>query len=86
MQGTLTSSTILLEASILRVSKRDYDRQRRIPSELIARLTKAASLGQVAWVEARKASDFGTFQPYLEEMVALTMEMADAFGLRRAHL
>lgn len=69
-----------LEASILRVSKRDYDRQRRIPSELIARLTKAASLGQVAWVEARKASDFGTFQPYLEEMVALTMEMADAFG------
>jgi carboxypeptidase Taq len=69
-----------LEASLIRVTQRYFERQRKVPPSLVARLTKATSLGQAAWVEARKGSDFGAFQPHLEEIVALTIEMADALG------
>jgi carboxypeptidase Taq len=69
-----------LEASIVRVSKRNYERERKIPPDLVARRAKATSLGQVAWAKAREASDFDAFRPHLENILALTVEMADALG------
>ena len=68
------------EASMLRVTRRHYDRWRKVPTDLVARLAKAAALGHTAWEKARAASDFSLFQPYLEEIVDLTIQKAEALG------
>jgi carboxypeptidase Taq len=62
------------EASVVRVAGRDYEKKRRVPSELRAELTRAASLGYTAWLEARAAADFEILRPHLERRIALTRE------------
>jgi carboxypeptidase Taq len=63
-----------LEASVIRVARHDYEKKRRVPSELRAELTRAASLGYAAWLEARAAADFEILRPHLERRIALTQE------------
>ena len=62
------------EATVIRVARRDYEKERRVPGELRAALTRAASLGYAAWLEARAAQDFGILRPHLERRLALTRE------------
>jgi carboxypeptidase Taq len=62
------------EASVVRVARRDYEKERRIPGELRAEMTRAASLGYRAWLEARAAADFEILRPHLERRIALTRE------------
>ena len=68
------------EASMVRVTRRLYDRERKLPSELVAELSKATALAHQAWQEAREASDFAQFQPHLEKILALTIQKAEAWG------
>ena len=63
-----------LEASVVRVARRDYEKRRRVPSELRAEMTRAGSLGYGAWLEARAAGDFGILRPHLERRLALMNE------------
>jgi carboxypeptidase Taq len=62
------------ESSVVRVARRDYDKQRRVPSELRAEMSRAGSLGYGAWLEARAACDFEIFRPHLERRIALMHE------------
>jgi carboxypeptidase Taq len=62
------------EASVIRVTRRDYEKDRRVPAELRAELTRAGSLGYRAWLEAREACDYAVFQPHLERLLELTHE------------
>ncbi|HEU5477433.1 MAG TPA: carboxypeptidase M32 [Gaiellaceae bacterium] len=64
------------EASVVRVARRDYERKLRVPSELRAEMTRAASLGYAGWLEARAAGDFELFRRHLERRLALTREFA----------
>jgi carboxypeptidase Taq len=59
------------EASVVRVARRDHEKKRRVPSELRAEMTRAASLGYTGWLEARAAGDFELFRPHLERRLAL---------------
>jgi carboxypeptidase Taq len=59
------------EASLIRVARRDYAKQRRVPSDLRAEMTRAGSLGYGGWLEARDAGDFGLFLPHLERRLEL---------------
>ena len=68
------------EASLVRVTRRNYDRQRKVPADLVARMAKARSLAHAAWEKARPADDFALFRPHLETMVELNIEMAEALG------
>jgi carboxypeptidase Taq len=62
------------EASVIRVARRDYEKERRVPAELRAEMTRAASLGYGAWLEARAARDFEVLRPHLERQISLTRE------------
>jgi carboxypeptidase Taq len=62
------------EASVVRVARRDYERQRRVPSDLRAEMTRAGSFGYAAWLEARAAGDFEVLRPHLERRVELMHE------------
>jgi carboxypeptidase Taq len=67
------------EASLVRVTRRAYDKARRVPSELAAELAKAASIGQEAWIAARANSDFAAFAPYLERNLDLARQYVACF-------
>jgi carboxypeptidase Taq len=67
------------DASLVRVTRRQWEKARRVPTELAADQARAASLGQEAWVKARAASDFSAFAPYLERNIELARRYVDCF-------
>jgi carboxypeptidase Taq len=67
------------EASLIRVARRDFDRERRVPADLRRDLTRAAARGYEAWVDARARSDFGSFLPFLQRNVELRQRYAECF-------
>jgi carboxypeptidase Taq len=67
------------DASLIRVARRDWEKARKVPPELRAEIMRAASIGQQAWVEARAASDFKAFLPYLSRNVELKLRYIDCF-------
>ena len=69
-----------LEASVIRVARRDYEKKRNVPSDLRAEMRRAGSLGYVAWLEARDAADYEILRPHLERGLALTHEYVACFA------
>ena len=67
------------EASLIRVARRDYEKQARVPAELRAEMTRAGSRGYRAWLEAREASDFRILLPHLERRIELAREYVACF-------
>jgi carboxypeptidase Taq len=67
------------DASLVRVTRRRWDKARRVPIELAAERAKAASLGQEGWARARAESDFGAFAPYLDRNLELARRYVDCF-------
>lgn len=68
------------EASLIRVTKREYAQAKRVPPALVEEMTRAASLAFQAWQRARAEANFKAFQPYLEKNVALRIELANCLG------
>jgi carboxypeptidase Taq len=68
-----------IEADLARVVARDWEKARRVPTELRAELARVTSVSEHAWVEAKRDSDFGALLPHLEKNVELTRRYADCF-------
>ncbi|MEO1007868.1 MAG: carboxypeptidase M32 [Planctomycetota bacterium] len=64
----------------VREMRRDYDRATKLPQDLVEELARTGSQAQDVWKDARKASDFATFAPWLEKMVDLSRQKADCYG------
>lgn len=64
----------------VREARQTYDRTTKLPRALVEELSRTTTLSQTAWVTARKKSDFAEFQPWLEKMVGLKREQAEAIG------
>ncbi len=64
----------------VRELRRCYDRERRIPRRLVEESARVTALAQQAWADAREASSFPQFRPWLERLLALVREEADAVG------
>jgi carboxypeptidase Taq len=62
------------DASLIRVTRRDYQKMQVIPSDLAVRLSRASSAGYQAWVEARSTADYSRLLPALEQIVELKRE------------
>ena len=52
--------------------KRDFDKNKRIPTEVYERYVRAQSEAERAWEEAKNASDYSIFAPHLKAMIELT--------------
>lgn len=74
------------DAALIRVTRRDYEKARIIPSDLEARSSRASSAGYQAWVEARRTSDFAKLRPALEEIIALRREEIDLVRAARPEI
>ena len=67
------------EASLIRVTRRDWDKASRVPSELRAQMARTASLAAEAWVEARKTSRFEVFAPHLQKNIELKHRYVECY-------
>ena len=67
------------DASLLRVTRRDWEKERRVPSELRTELLRAGSEGHLTWVEARRKDDFASFLPVLERNLELKKRYVECF-------
>lgn len=67
------------EASLIRVARRDWEKARRVPSELRAEMTRTAALANGVWAEARQKSDFALFLPHLQKNVELKFRYIECF-------
>ena len=68
----------------LRELRRDYDRARKLPTDLVAEITRTASEAMEAWKHARAASDFRAFAPWLRKTFDLQRRKAECLGVPRA--
>jgi carboxypeptidase Taq len=65
--------------SLVRVSRREWEKARRVPAELRAEITRTSSLAEHAWAEAKDRSHFASFLPHLERNVELKRRYAECF-------
>ncbi len=68
------------EAALVRVTRRDYERARKLPGRLVAALAEASAHAREAWKTARETDSFATFAPHLERLVELNVEKAETLG------
>ena len=67
------------DASLIRVTRRDWEKQCRVPTELRVDLTRAAALGNQIWIEARATNDFAKFLPALQRNLELKQRYVECF-------
>jgi carboxypeptidase Taq len=54
------------DVRLVALVRRQWNKARRVPPELAAEMTRAASTGQDAWISARETGNFEAFAPHLE--------------------
>ena len=51
------------DASIIRVTLREYEKHVKVPGNLVEEIAKVSALGFQAWGQARERNDFSIFEP-----------------------
>jgi carboxypeptidase Taq len=67
------------DASLIRVTRREYERNTKIPAAFVAQLNEHSAESYQAWTEARPVNDFKRVQPYLEKTLELSRQLANYF-------
>ena len=67
------------EASLIRVTRRRYEKATRVPPQLVGEMRRASALGLAAWGAAQEASDFALLRPHLEQQLELRHRYGDCF-------
>ena len=60
----------------MRVTRREFERNSKVPAELVAEMAQAATAGQEAWAQARAERRFDIYRPALERVVELRRRYA----------
>ncbi|HEX9092335.1 MAG TPA: carboxypeptidase M32, partial [Anaerolineales bacterium] len=67
------------EASLIRVTRREYERAIKIPPQFMAEFLEHTSKAYNTWVTARPENNFKALEPVLEKTVDLCRQLADYF-------
>ncbi len=67
------------DASLIRVTRRDYERAVNVPPSFMAEFIAHSSATYEAWAAARPANDFARVRPYLEKTLDMSRRYADFF-------
>lgn len=59
----------------IRLVRKDFDKQKKIPQQLVEAVASATVRGQGVWDAARRADDYAQFKPALDEMISLQREI-----------
>jgi carboxypeptidase Taq len=74
-----------LERDFLKVMRKDYDREKKLPVEFVAAAAKAEGLSTGAWVQARKNNDFASFLPHLSTMIDFARKRSLYWGFENVY-
>ena len=64
------------EAALIRVTRRDWEKAVRIPTEFEARFSQHCALSYETWTRARPVNDWNLMRPILEQTLDLSRELA----------
>ncbi|MCP4416009.1 MAG: carboxypeptidase M32, partial [Chloroflexi bacterium] len=67
------------EASLIRVTRRNYDQSVKVPAELIAALSEHGAAAYQAWAKARPENDFAAIRPFLEKTLDYSRQISNCF-------
>ncbi len=67
------------EASLIRLTRRQYERAIKIPADFMAKVATHTSESYQVWTEARPANDFDRVRPYLEKTLEYSRQCANFF-------
>ena len=67
------------EACLVDVTRRDWEKARRVPPDLQAEMTKLATEAVEAWAVARADDDYASFRPWLDRTLELKRRYAACF-------
>ena len=67
------------DAALVRLVRRRWEKERRVPTELAVEMARAGSLGQEAWAAARRDKDFSAFAPFLQRNLELAQRYVECF-------
>ena len=76
----LVAQSATPEAANVREIRRTYDRAVKLPARLVEELARITTQAQQVWAQARLDNQFAAFQPWLEKIVVLKKEEAQAVG------
>ncbi len=68
------------EARLVKVARREYDRQAKVPGDWVAEFARATTLAFEAWGKARAENDFASFIPHLDRIFALEHRYVEFFA------
>lgn len=78
--SSLANDAESVPAVNIREIRRTYNRAVKLPKELVEEIARVTTRAQQVWQQARQANDFASFQPWLEKIVALKRQEAEAVG------
>ena len=67
------------EASLIRVTRHDFEKASRVPPELVGEIRRASALGLSAWGPAKESSNFEALRPQLEQNLELRKRYVACF-------
>ena len=70
------------DVSMVRVARRLYEREAKIPLDLVSRMARTTAKANSVWIKSRQESDFSSFAPILEEVIGMNREKAECLGYR----
>lgn len=76
----LDPTTAFDDWAVLRTARRDHDVAVTRPIDLLAEFQIVAAEAFLVWRDARAASDWGVYTPWLKRLVDINRGMADAIG------
>ena len=68
-----------IDACLLRVTRRDWEKATRVPTELAAEMAHLTAEAHHAWVAARAASDYAAFRPWLDRILEVKHRYLECF-------
>ena len=68
-----------VDAALVRLTRREWERARCVPGDLAAEMSHAAGVAVAAWDKAKAASDFESFVPHLERQLELKLRYIACF-------
>jgi len=71
------------ESCIVREVWREFEREKKMPTEFVRELANVCSKAQSVWAEARRKSDFKMFLPYLKKIIELKRKEAKFAGFKK---
>jgi carboxypeptidase Taq len=67
------------EARLIKVTRRLYDKETKVPAEMVAEFAQITTAAFTAWQEARAENNFAKFKPHLEKVVDWKRRYASLF-------